>query len=207
MRAPQVPDDVQVLPHDYVWPLDLEETFGGCGGSLHVDAGCGDGGFLLEMAHRYPQQRFLGIERLLGRVRKICRAACRERLANVRVLRIETSYAIRYLLPPGSVSFLYVFFPDPWPKERHHERRLITPDFLDAAHRALAGGGELRIKTDHAGYAEAIAEALGQVAGWQALPWAEVADGTPILTDFERQFLNEGRTVHRYLMKKQPILA
>ncbi len=193
-----------MLPENYLWPLDIEALFQGVDGPLHVDAGCGDGGFLLEMARRHPCARFLGIERLLGRVRKICRAACRERLGNVRVLRLETAYALRYLLPPGSVSYLHVLFPDPWPKERHHGRRLVNAAFLDAARHALTPGGQLRIKTDHADYANAIEQSLHSSTGWTRKEWSEASPTPPILTDFERLFLAEGRHVHRFLLEKLP---
>lgn len=203
--VPQVPDDIQLLPDDYVRPLDLTRAFDGLQGPLHVDAGCGDGGFLLEMARRHPEARFLGIERLLGRVRKICRAACREGLGNVRVLRLETAYTVGYLLPPGSIRCLYVLFPDPWPKVRHHARRLLDAEFLEAALRALEPGGQLRIKTDHAGYADAVGELLDAAHGWVVRPWSEPTGGVPVVTDFEREFEREGRPVFRFLLEKPAV--
>ncbi len=80
--------------------LDLEKTFGRQV-PLHVDLGCGDGSFLCALAQRMPEKNFLGIERLLGRIRSATRKAAK--IANVRLLRMESSYAVRYLLPAGSV--------------------------------------------------------------------------------------------------------
>ena len=89
------------------------------------------------MAQRFPKRNFLGIERLTKRVEKVRRKA--EKIENVRVLRADTLFAVRYLLPESSVETFYLLFPDPWPKRRHQFRRIFTRDFLDAiADRAAA---------------------------------------------------------------------
>ena len=74
----------------------------------------------------------------LGRVQRACGRASRHAVSNVRVLRVETSYAVKYLLPPGSTAVAHLLFPDPWPKKRHERRRIVTKDFLAAVHRLLA---------------------------------------------------------------------
>ena len=107
--------------------LDLDEIFGRKA-PLHVDLGCGDGSFLCAMAQRMPDKNFLGIERLLNRVRTSARKAAP--LDNVRLLRMESSYAVRYLLPPESVERFYLLFPDPWPKRRPHRRRISLARFM-----------------------------------------------------------------------------
>jgi tRNA (guanine-N7-)-methyltransferase len=130
-------------------PLDLIRIFGRKA-PLHVDLGCGDGLFLCEMARRLPDKNFLGIERLSSRIRSSDRKAAS--LDNVRLLQMESSYAVRYLLPPGSVERFYLFFPDPWPKRRHHRRRIITSDFLNSVHSALEENGVIYIATDDLDY-------------------------------------------------------
>src|SRR5207237_3797830 len=112
------------------------------------------GAFLSELARCHPDQSFLGIEKLVGRVAKAGRKA--GELENVRILKVESSYAVRYLLPESSVSVFYLLFPDPWPKRRHHRRRLVTIDFLDSIHRALQPDGLLHIATDQFDYFEQI---------------------------------------------------
>ena len=129
--------------------LDLEKIFGRKA-PLHVDLGCGDGSFLCALAHRMPDKNFLGIERLLNRARTSARKAAA--LDNARLLRMESSYAVRYLLPAESVERFYVLFPDPWPKRRHHRRRIVTPDFLCAIHAALQKDGSICIATDDVAY-------------------------------------------------------
>jgi tRNA (guanine-N7-)-methyltransferase len=129
--------------------LDLEKIFGRKA-SLHVDLGCGNGSFLCAAAQRMPDKNFLGIERLLNRVRTSARKAAG--LDNVRLLRMESSYAVRYLLPAGSVETFYLLFPDPWPKRRHHRRRIVTPDFLGSVYAVLKENGVIYIATDDLDY-------------------------------------------------------
>jgi tRNA (guanine-N7-)-methyltransferase len=144
---------VELIPESYVAPLDLEKTFGRVA-PFHVDLGCGDGSFLCALAQEAPERNFLGIERLLGRIRSATRKAAK--IGNVRLLRMESSYTVRYLLPAGSVETFYLLFPDPWPKRRHHRRRIVTPDFLSSIHTALKKNGIIYIATDHLDYLEKI---------------------------------------------------
>ena len=135
--------------------LDAKKIFGRRA-ALHVDLGCGDGSFLCALAQRIPEKNFLGIERLLGRFRSA--AVKVANIRNVRVLRMESSYVVRYLLPPRSVETFYLLFPDPWPKRRHWRRRFVTPDLLRAISQALVQGGTLLVATDHVSYLEKIKE-------------------------------------------------
>lgn len=121
---------------------------------LEVELGSGDGSFLLAWAAAHPGRNFIGIERLLGRIRKLDRRGRREGLENLRGLRIEAAYALEYLLPPESVEALHVYFPDPWPKRRHHKNRLINEAFPGLAYRVLRAGGVVHLRTDDAAYFE-----------------------------------------------------
>ncbi len=135
--------------------LDFDKIFGRTA-SLHIDLGCGDGSFLCALAQRMPDKNFLGIERLLNRVRTAARKAAA--LDNVRLLRIESFYAVRYLLSPESVERFYLLFPDPWPKRRHHRRRIVTPEFLDSIQTALRKNRSIYIATDDVDYFGKIKE-------------------------------------------------
>jgi tRNA (guanine-N7-)-methyltransferase len=190
-------DSIQVIPASYFEPLVIDAIFDRAA-PLEVDVGCGDGSFLVEVARRFPERNFLGIERLLGRVRKTCRKAARLALDNVRVLRLEASYAVRYMLPPESVSVFHVGFPDPWPKRRHHQRRLINDAFLDTVRAALRPGGELRVSTDDAPYFEHIRRVVSQRADFAETPWPDNPNYPK--TDFEKQFT--GLPIHRLRLRK-----
>lgn len=162
---------------------------------VEVELGAGDGGFLTAWAAAHPERDFLGVERLLGRLRKIGRRARRLGLTNVRALRIEAAYALEWLLPPGSVAALHVYFPDPWPKVRHHRRRLVNARFATLAHAALAPGGVVHLRTDDAPYfaqMEAVFAASPLFA--RAETPAALAAG---VTDFERGFHARGVPTRR----------
>ena len=96
--AAPVTAEIELIPADYFAPLDLAQVFPRPA-PLEVDLGCGDGAFLVALAERFPERNFLGLEKLAGRVRRACKKASRLALPNVRVLRIESAYAIQYLLP------------------------------------------------------------------------------------------------------------
>ena len=144
---------IELVPELQVARLDVAELFGRSA-PLHVDLGCGDGSFLCEMAQQFPKTNFLGIERLTKRVEKVRRKA--EKIENVRVLRADSLFAVRYLLPESSVETFYLLFPDPWPKRRHQLRRIFTRDFLDAIAVALEQHGVLRVATDQLDYFQQV---------------------------------------------------
>jgi tRNA (guanine-N7-)-methyltransferase len=167
---------------------------------LEVDIGCGEGAFLLEMASRHPERDFLGIERLLGRVTKVCRAAARQGLANVRVLRLESAYAVKHILPLESVSVAYVSFPDPWPKRHHQPRRLIQDAFLADLREVMVPGGELRLKTDDLPYFLWMQKVIARVPGWKQIEWPE--DPEYPVTNFERRFLAQGLPINKARLQR-----
>src|SRR5437763_11554583 len=108
--------------------LDLSKLFA-LTQPLEVELGSGDGSFLVDLAKSRRDHNFIGIERLLGRIRKMERKARRAQLTNLRGVRIESSYFLEYLLPPHSVETLHIYFPDPWPKRKHRRHRLINDRF------------------------------------------------------------------------------
>ncbi len=163
---------------------------------VEVDLGCGDGTFLVELAAAHPERRFLGIERLLGRAQKVLRKAARRDLKNVAVFRVESAYAVTHLLPEAGIARLHLLCPDPWPKKRQQKNRLIQPAFVAAVHRILKPGGEWLFKTDHEGYFEDACETVASTGLFEPVPWPDDAFFYP-QTDFERQWLAEGRSIHR----------
>ncbi len=167
---------------------------------LEVDLGCGEGAFLTAMAARHPERNFLGVERLVGRVRNVCRIAAHQRLTNVRVIRVENSYLVEHLLPPGSVNTAWVLFPDPWPKRYHHRRRLVQEPFLRQVFQMLAPGGELCVKTDDQPYFLWMENAFSQVPEFQRVEW--LPDPNEAITNFERRFLNQGLPIYRARLRK-----
>lgn len=142
---------IEFIPADYFRPLPLAEVFPRAA-PIEVDLGCGDGAYLTALAKQNPDRNFLGIERLRGRVHSACHKILNADLANARILSVEIAYAVMHLLPPRSVEAFHLMFPDPWPKRRHSNRRLVTADFLASIHRALIPRGTLQIATDQGDY-------------------------------------------------------
>jgi tRNA (guanine-N7-)-methyltransferase len=190
---------VQWIPKDYFRRAERHEIFQRPA-PLEIDFGCGDGGFILTMAKRHPERNYLGTERLLGRVEKVCKAVARARLENCRVLRLETYYAAQWLLPIGCASVVHIAFPDPWPKRQHHERRLFQDPFMVALHQVLAPGGEVRIKTDDKPYFMHIEKVLARASGFERIEWTQEPDYPT--TDFERHFLDQGLPIYRTRLRR-----
>ena len=189
---------IEVLLELELARLDLVQLFGH-NAPLHIDLGCGDGSFLCEMAQQFPKRNFLGIERLTKRVEKVRRKA--EKIENVWVLRADTLFAVRYLLPKNSVETFYLLFPDPWPKRRHQFRRTFTRDFLDAVADALEKNGVLRIATDQFDYFYQI-ERLGRAhLHFQVVP-PSPDDAVLPVTKFEKKFRDEGAPIYRLTLRK-----
>ena len=157
---------------------------------LEVELGSGDGTFIAQYAQRRPDRNFLAVERLLGRLRKIDRKGLRAGLANLRLVRIEASYLLEYLLPPESVHALHVYFPDPWPKRKHRNNRLVNPRFTELAAQALTPGGAVYLRTDDPDY---FAQMTAVFAANTNFFLAETLAGlSGVLTDFEKDFLEKG---------------
>jgi tRNA (guanine-N7-)-methyltransferase len=185
----------ELVPESYVAPLDLIAIFGRIA-PLDVDLGCGNGDLICELARRHPERNFLGIDKLAGRVAKSCRKT--SMLDNVRILNVENSYAVRYLLPESSVENFYLLFPDPWPKRRHHRRRIVTRDFLDSIHRALESGGCFRLATDDQNYFEQIQQVAREHSGLML----DRDDVDLPVTKFERRFRALNAPIYRLALRK-----
>jgi len=163
---------------------------------LEVELGSGDGSFLVEYARRHPGHNFIGVERLLGRMRKLDRKGRRAGLTNLRGVRIESSYFLEYLLPPGSAVALHLYFPDPWPKRKHRRHRLINERFPLLARQALAPSGTVYLRTDDEDYFQQMVTVFEQCRDFRQVETPEELAG--LLTDFQKDFQGRGvKTLQR----------
>ena len=155
-----------------------------------IEAGCGDGSFLVNYAIQHPDRNFIGTERLLGRIRKLDRKGRRAGLRNVRGVRIESAYFLQYLLPPGLADALHVYFPDPWPKRKHRRHRLINEGFPALAARVLRRGGRVYLRTDDPSYYDQMLEVFRLHAGFELVETP--TELSELQTDFELEFRAKG---------------
>ncbi len=161
---------------------------------LEVEVGCGKGRFLTTRAAAHPECEFLGIERMLGRVHSFDAKCARLKITNAHVLRLEALYTFHYLLPAHHLRRVYVFFPDPWPKKRHHSHRLFGPLFLNALWKRLEIGGRIEFATDHAEYFQTVCECFAADARFkkvEAMPRPK-----EVWTEFETGFREKGLPIY-----------
>ncbi|MCB1161063.1 MAG: tRNA (guanosine(46)-N7)-methyltransferase TrmB [Candidatus Krumholzibacteriia bacterium] len=189
------------IPASRPGPWDWADLFGRSA-AVELELGFGKGRFLLESARAQPATDFVGVELSRKWFRDAKRRMqkhedCPE---NLRIVCAEAMDLLARKVPDASLAALHVYHPDPWPKRRHHKRRLLGPRFLAEATRAIAPGGELRVTTDHAGYAARIAALLAAPPGFAAMDWP--ADALPN-THFEAKYRLEGRPIHRFRLRRE----
>jgi len=188
-------------PSSWVERLPLREMFDRTQ-PLEVELGSGDGSFLAQWAAACPERNFLGVERLLGRLRKLDRKARRAGLANVRLLRIEAGYFLEYLLPAASIHALHVYFPDPWPKRKHRKHRLVNERFPGLVAQVLVPQGVVYLRTDDADYFAQMQEVFAMDKRFVA--WDTPRAQSVIVTDFERDFQSRGVGTRRAAYRLEP---
>lgn len=174
---------------------------------LVVEVGSGSGEAIIHAAQAHPDINYLAVEVYTPGLAQTLMHIGRRELENVRLIQANAPEILTTALPPGSVEELWVFFPDPWHKNRHHKRRLVSPEFADLAARVLKSGGRWRLATDWAGYARVMRDVVNaseQFTNLHAAQQAEAAasDGgwAPrfegrVMTGFENKAINAGRTV------------
>lgn len=164
---------------------------------LVVEVGSGQGHQILAAAEAHPEKNFLAIEVFkAGLARTMIRAELAG-LTNLRLAEVNAPELLEKYLPAGSVSEIWVFFPDPWKKTKHFKRRLINEDFVRIAQRALRPGGILRLATDWENYAEWMRDVLGAAEGFEPAFEGEWAPrfNERVLTAFERKGMDRGRAI------------
>lgn len=177
-------------------PLDWDRVFGRSGARRIIDIGFGMGVELAELAEQWREVDFLGVEvhrpgvgRLLGQIEQ-------RGLTNVRIVRDDAVVVLDRVVPPGSIDGVHLFFPDPWPKKRHHKRRLVRPGFPELIARILKPGGYLYMVTDWENYAEQMLTVLGESPEFAntATAYAEPEAWRP-QTAFERKGRAQGHKI------------
>jgi tRNA (guanine-N7-)-methyltransferase len=180
-------------------PIDPRTIFGRSA-PLVVEIGSGMGETTAEIASANPQTDFIAIEVHgpgVGSLLKRIEAAA---IANLRVIRHDAVEVLERMIPDGSLAGIHLFFPDPWPKKRHHKRRLVQPGFAALAARKLERGGYFHAATDWPDYAEQIERVLRAEA---MLEPAALESRSRPTTKFERRGVGLGHRVRDLLFQRR----
>jgi tRNA (guanine-N7-)-methyltransferase len=202
---PNLGREISELP---AGPLDVPAWFGRSA-PIVLEIGSGMGETTAQLAAAQPAVNYLAVEVYEPGLAQLLLRSEGLGLTNLRLLRGDAIILLRDHIPPGSLSEVRIFFPDPWPKKRHHKRRLVQPDSVRLLASRLSDGGVLHLATDWEHYAEQMlavcteepslrnryADALG---GWAPRPpWRPV-------TKFEHRAQEEGRVVHDLIFERVP---
>jgi tRNA (guanine-N7-)-methyltransferase len=177
--------------------LDFGQLFGRSA-PLVLEIGFGNGDTLVEQAAANPDWDFVGIEVHEPGIGHCLLKAAEAGITNLRLINHDAIDVLTHQVPPGSLSRLNLYFPDPWPKKRHHKRRIIAPAFLALVADRLAESGTLNIATDWANYAEHIDEALSRSERFLCIERREHDGEQPLdrpQTKFERRGLKRGHRI------------
>ena len=175
---------------------------------VEIEIGSGKGTFILAAAQARPQHNYIGMEWAKAYCDFAADRLRRHGLVNARMVHAEALWWIRCHVAENAVAALHVYFPDPWPKSRHHKRRLIQPEFLTEAHRILAPGGQVRVVTDHTDYFEWIKAVFAGQGVLAEIPFEsplpQLASGM-VGTNFEKKYALEGRCFYAIAAQKRVV--
>ncbi len=185
--------------------IDFVRIFGRSG-PVHIEVGTGKATFLLNQARAQPDDNFLGIEWARKYYSYAVDRVGRWGLTNVRIIRTEAAAFLADFVPDNSVICFHIYFPDPWPKKRHHKRRFFCPANFEQLLRCLKKDGQLRIATDHADYFEQIQKliaAQGQrLEEIEFFPTAGADRGEWVGTNFERKYIKDQRPIYTLTVRR-----
>lgn len=177
---------------------------------VKLEIGFGNGAFLIDMAIREPQSSFVGMDFYHKGIRKVITRMDRLHLKNIRVVYGNAAEKIPFLFDEGELSDVFINFPDPWPKKRHHKRRLIQPSFVETLADKVAPGGRVYIATDFESYAMEILEIMEAHPGFanqhETRGYQHHRDDIP-KTKYEKNFLNAGKKIYYFEFSREPDYA
>jgi tRNA (guanine-N7-)-methyltransferase len=208
LRPNLQPDEMLLQFGDEAGKLSWPAIFGN-DHPVEFEIGAGKGTFLLGIAQALPDHNYIGIEWARAYAEFAADRLRRHQTANARMVHGEAAWWIRCHIPDASLVAVHVYFPDPWPKTRHHKRRLVQLPFLKEVHRILLPGGKLRLVTDHAAYFAHMQETLAAQSDLKVVPFESpvalkpgAPEGSIVGTNFERKYIAEGRAFHSTMAVK-----
>lgn len=197
--------NISLKEEDLDGKIDFVRIFGRSA-PVHIEIGTGKGTFLLSQARSESGDNFLGIEWARKFYRHAVDRIGRWGLTNVRIIRTDAASFISDFMPDNCVDCFHIYFPDPWPKKRHHKRRFLCQVNLEHLIRCLKTAGQLRIATDHAEYFEQIRTVVtarsDKLEEIDFLPAVGAQTGEWVGTNFERKYLTDQRSIYTFAARK-----
>lgn len=169
---------------------------------IDVELGCGTGRFILNMGQRFPGRNFFGIEYKQKWFNIVVKRTTKRELSNVAMAFGDVHPAVEKLIPEDSIENYYIQFPDPWPKKRHHKRRIFQPSFCANLKRGLKPGGCVNIMTDVPEYFAVIVANMDSYAGLVKQPHYPVDPGR-VITNYEEKALKIGAHICQVSYRKE----
>jgi tRNA (guanine-N7-)-methyltransferase len=192
-------------PHDQ-GSFDPHSLFPVTKSRLEIEIGAGKGTFLVQQSSLQPETNFLGIEWAGEFYRYAADRLRRRELHNVRVLHANATEFIRFWCPDSCTSVVHLYYSDPWPKKRHHKRRVLQSESLEQFHRILEPDGEIHLVTDHAElwawYEELVGANQKMFSREEFSPPQSAQEGEFVGTNFERKYQAEKRSVSAMTLRR-----
>lgn len=207
---PSLPDSVNTSPQS-AW-IDPRDWFEHPSRPFEIEIGSGKGTFLVQQSEIEPETNFLGFEWAKEFWAYAADRVRRRALKNVKLVHGDATEFLHWRTPSAIARVIHLYFSDPWPKARHHKRRVVQDRFLEDAHRILTDRGELRIVTDHDDYWSWMEDHFARWAApehnarFERLPFerpGSAAEDEVVGTNFERKYAREGRPFHAAVLRKR----
>lgn len=208
--------DAQERAYEVMWPqyglaidqgmIDADKIFGRVA-PLFLEIGFGSGQSLLAVAKVQPEHNFIGVETHQPGIGALLMGMQEDDINNLRVFYGDVIDVLEKCIPDAALAGVHIFFPDPWPKRRHHQRRLIQAEFIRLLIAKLQQGGVLHLATDWDHYAAHMMRVLSSEADISNLAglgrFANRSSQRPIVTKFEGRALREGRSIWEMQFQKK----
>ncbi len=169
---------------------------------VQIEIGSGRGTALLFLAKNYPDFNFIGIEWAMPFYRHCVDRLRRWNQTNAKMLRTDARDLFIHRVAPETINAVHIYFPDPWPKKRHHKRRLVNPDFCHALARALVPGAKVYVASDHKEYFDQMELNLRGVSEFEPCEFDSPC-GSDLLTNYEVKFASQGVAINRFAVRKK----
>lgn len=204
IRAPA--DPASRRASDHPWEIDQAVLADGVdwsmifgrSGPVEMEIGCGKGLFLSRASAGHPEVNWLGVERSSEHLRRAIDRAVKARVENVRFVKAGAEDLLRSWLPDASLRAVHILYPDPWPKKRHHKRRLIQPWFAHEAARVLRPASRVLLATDHEDYARQMDQVFADDGDFVLVSRMFGEDAPQGITNWEVKFRAQGKGIFKF---------